>query len=258
MSRADLDGVRADLQAIGELCGALPAEAALRGVRSEAMMLLGPAADPEAWQHTMLSAIFGRVPDAYLNDDRDEPHPLWVLGSWEQMWRDFLRHDTEAPITVDGAVRYLTLQVDYMVDQPEPSFGEFVQEVHRCRWHLEDVLHAGIRDEYGAPCLQCGTRMVRIVTDKGAEDIYRCRPCRRLMTADQYQYAVGVAYRAHAPRLSAHELADRVGVKASVIRVWGARGLVRRRRNLRGAWLYDVADVEDRAGIRAGIVAIPG
>lgn len=254
MSTTRLDDVRADLRAIGELCGALPAEAALKGVRSEAMMLLGPAADAEAWHRTMLSAIVGRVPADYLYDARDEPHPLWVLGEWEHIWREFLRHDTDTPTTVDGAIRYLGLQLDYMIEQPEPDFMVFAEELHRCRWHLEDVLHDGIRDEYGAPCLQCETRMVRIVTDKGAEDIYRCGPCRRLMTADQYQYAVGVAYRAHAPRLSAYELADRVGVKASVIRVWGARGLVRRRRNLRGAWLYDVADVEDRAGI----VAIPG
>lgn len=253
MSSTRLDVVRADLRAIGELCGALPAEAALRGVQSEAMMLLGPAADPEAWQHAMLSALVGhRIPADYLNDARDEPHPLWVLGEWEHIWRDFLRHDTDAPVTVNGAIAYLGLQLGYMVDQPEPDFGVFAAELHRCRWHLEDVLHDGIRDELGAPCLQCGTRMVRIVTSKGAEDVYRCRPCHRQLNADEYRYAVGVAYRAHATRLSAQELAQKLGLKATVIRVWGSRGLIRKRgRNADGVLLYDVADAQVRATVVA-------
>jgi len=249
---ACLDAARNDLRTIGELCGSLPAEAVVAGVESEAMMMLGPAADPEAWQYTALSALFGRVPADYLTDTRDEAHPLWVLGTWEQIWRDYLRHDTDRHVTIGGAVHYLGVQLGYMADQPEPDFGVFAVELHRCRWHLEDVVHDGIRDELGAPCLQCGTKMVRVFIDTGAQDIYRCKPCHRELSADQYRYAVGVAYRAHATRLSAHDLAERIGVKASVIRVWGARGLIRKRgRNAEGVILYDVGDTQLRAGVVA-------
>lgn len=243
-----VDAARNDLRAIGELCDALPEEAAVRGVDSEAMMLLGPTADPEAWRHTALSALFGRLPADYLADARDELHPLWILGTWEQLWREHLDHGTDDLTTLPKAWAYLDMQLGYMADQPEPAFDEFARELRQCRAHLEDVLRDGIREDRGAPCVQCGTRMVRVVTRDGAQDVYRCRPCHREVTADQYHYAVGVAYRAHATSLTAKDLADRFGLKPSVIRVWGSRGLVRKRgRTLTGEYLYDVADTEHRA-----------
>ena len=57
---------RDDLRTIASLCGALPAEVEHRGVNGEAMMLLGPTADPEAWRNRAMSAMRGRVDAAYL------------------------------------------------------------------------------------------------------------------------------------------------------------------------------------------------
>lgn len=242
-----LDAARDDLRAIGELCDALPEEAVMRGVDSEAMMLLGPSADPEAWRNQATSAMLGRLSAEYLADARDEMHPLWVLGTWEQIWRDYLVHDTDEPTSLPLAWAYLNTQIGYMADQIEPAFDEFSRELRQCRSHLEDVLRDGIRDDRGAPCVQCGTRMVRVVTAQGAQDIYRCRPCHRDVSADQYHYAVGVAYRAHATSLTAKDLGERLGLKPSVIRVWGSRGLVHKRgRTTGGEILYDVADTERR------------
>lgn len=243
-----LEAVRDDLRAIGDLSSGLPDEAIVKGVESEAMMLLGPAADPEAWRNQATSAMVGRLAAEYLADARDELHPLWVFATWEQIWRDFLQHDTDQPVTFAGSWAYLNTQLGYMADQPEPAFEEFARELRQCRSHLEDVLRDGIREDRGAPCVQCGTRMVRVVTSQGAQDIYRCKPCRREVTADQYHYAVGVAYRAHATSLTAHDLGERLGLKASVIRVWGSRGLIRKRgrRESDGVTLYDVADVQLR------------
>jgi hypothetical protein len=243
-----LEAARDDLRAIGDLCDALPEEAVTKGVDSEAMMLLGPSADPEAWQHQALSAMFGRLPADYLADARDELHPLWVLGTWEQIWRDHLDHDTDELTSLPSAWAYLNMQLGYMSEQPEPAFDEFARELRQCRAHLEDVLRDGIREERGAPCVQCGTRMVRTVTAHGAQDVYRCKVCRREVTADQYHYAVGVAYRAHATSLTAKDLGERLGLKPSVIRVWGSRGLVRKcGRTIGGEILYDVADAQRRA-----------
>lgn len=253
-----LDAARSDLHAIGDLCVALPGEAVEKGVQSEAMMLLGPAANSGDWQRLAMSAAMGRLCEcseglcpslrgrpcpraAYLEDCRDELHPVWVLGTWEQVWRDHLDHQTEAPFTLGGGWSYLDTQIGYMADQVEPAFDEFARDLRSCRGHLEDVLRDGVREERGAPCIQCGTAMV-----KSGED-WTCRKCHRTVTEDQYRYAVGVAYRAHALHLTAADLSDRIGVKASVIRVWGSRGLVRKRgRNQDGITLYDVADAEAR------------
>lgn len=234
-----LDAARSDLKAIGDLCASLPEEAAVKGVQSEAAMLWGPAADPEAWKHTMVSAAyFGRIDSSYLEDCRDEMHPLWVLGTWEQIWRDHLDHYSEATLTVASAAAYLNMQIGYMAEQADPAFDEFARELRQCRAHLEDVLRDGIREERGAPCVQCERPMVR------TEDHWECRSCHRRVTEAEYRFAVGAAYRAHSPSLTAADMHERTGVKASVVRVWGSRyPEIKRGRNHLGITLYDVASV---------------
>lgn len=158
---ACLDAARGDLEAIGDLCLGLPAEATVKGVQSEAVMLYGPAADPEAWRNTATSAMVGRVDASYLEDCRDELHPLWVLGTWEQIWRDHLDHYSEAVITVATAAAYLDMQIGYMSEQAEPAFDEFARELRGCRAHLENVIRDGVRDEQGVPCSDCGRNLTR-------------------------------------------------------------------------------------------------
>ena len=248
-----LAAARDDLRAIADLCHALPAEAVEKGVQSEAMMLLAPAADPGEWNRTATAAIFEQVRlesagepvpvslTAYLADCRDEMHPLFVLGSWEQVWRDFLDHQTDKRITVESAVSYLDMQIGYMSDQIDPPFDEFARELRQCRGHLEDVLRDGIREERGAPCVQCERPMVR------TEDHWECRKCHRRVTEAEYRFAVGTAYIAHSPSLTAAEMHERTGVKASVIRVWGSRyPEIKRGRDHLGITLYDVASVIKR------------
>lgn len=242
-----LEAARSDLKAIWDLCASLPLEAAEKGIQSQAAMLWGPAADPEAWRNRATAAMVGRVDASYLEDCRDELHPLWILGSWEQIWRDHLDHYTEARLTLEGAYRYLDMQLGYMATLVEPAFDEFARELRECRAHLEDVLTEGDRPQYGAPCVQCKTPMLRVVTDRGAQDIYHCRTCRRDVSGDQYRYAVGVTYQFHAPALTAEALGQRLGIKPSVIRVWGSRGQIRKQgRTPEGLILYNVEDAECR------------
>lgn len=233
-----LEAARSDLQAIGDLCSSLPEEAVEKGVQSEAMMLLGPTSDPEAWRNRATSAMVGRLDASYLEDCRDEMHPLWILGTWEQIWRDHLDHYSIATVTVASAHAYLDMQIGYMSEQVEPAFDEFARELRGCRAHLENVLHDGIREERGAPCVQCGKHMVR------TDEHWECRTCHRTVTEAEYRFAVGVAYKAIAPALTAADLFERTGVKASVVRVWGSRyPEIKRGRNHLGITLYDVASV---------------
>lgn len=233
-----LEAARSDLQEIATLCASLPAEAVEKGVESEAMVLLGPASDPHEWRTRATAALFGRFDDSYLNDCRDELHPLWVLGTWEQMWRDFLDHQSDAPIDLYAAVSYLDLQMTYMSDHNEPPFEEFARDLRACRAHLEAVLHDGAQVDRGGPCVRCETPMTRV-----GDDGWRCGSCRLTVTEEQYRWAIGAMYHAYSDRMTAAQLSLRIGVSAGVIRVWGSRGKIRRHgRNTDGLMLYDVAD----------------
>lgn len=185
-----LDATRTDLEAIAALCASLPEEAVDKGVQSEAMMLLGPSSDPEAWRNRATSAMVGRLDSSYLEDCRDEMHPLWVMGTWEQIWRDFLDHQTEQAVTWGSSYGYLDTQLGYMADQVEPPFEEFARELRGCRAHLENVLHAGIREERSqTPCVACETRLVKVFAELEPEDHWVCPKCRRTYSAEEHARA---------------------------------------------------------------------
>lgn len=225
--------VREDLSEIARMVGSLPEEAEHRGVNSEAMVLLGPTVDPEAWQHHEASWLAGRaVPvdcdahdldelQAWLETADSDRHPLLVLGRLEMVARDLLEHETDERVTVAAAVRYLDVQLTHLAGNEWFDWRDMASDVRGCRGHLEDVLHDGERVETGAPCVQCQTRLQRHVTEDGRE-WWWCRFCKRNLTDDQYRYAVGAAYRTHADRLPAADLAERVDVPASTIRRWAA------------------------------------
>lgn len=79
---------------------------------------------------------------------------------------------------------------------------------------------------------------------EGAQDFYRCNPCSLTVSVEQYRYAVGVAHRAHADRLTASDLMLQYGVKRGSLTGWASLGKVRRRgKSEDGRTLYDVADV---------------
>lgn len=263
-----LEAARSDLRQIGELSGDLYGEAVEKGAHSVAAMLAGPAADPEAWQYVAMSAIRGRLcrcmarrqlcpslfgktcPDAeYLEDNRDELHPRYVLGEWEQRWRLFLDHPTDALITIEAAVAYLDMQIGYMADQIEPEFDKFAAELLACRAHLEDILRAGEREVRShVPCVDCGTRLVKVFAERVEDDYWRCSRCWRDYKGDEYARAQHFHME--------NERADSF-VKVSValgmidrpeqtLRTWMANGKVRTEREAgTGALLVWWPDVRD-------------
>ena len=221
-----MTAIRDDLADIRRMHAALPTEAIHRGVNGEAMSLLGPVADPEAWGHHEASAKVGRTAEQWT-DGNDYLHPLWVTATWADVYREAFDDPEPATPEVETECAYLNRKLTDIAGYPHVPVEDMARDLRKCRGHLEDVLRDGDRPDTGAPCVQCATRLERHVTDDGRE-WWWCGRCKTNLTDDQYRYAVGVAYRANADRLPAGDLADRLGVPLPTIRQWTARARVYR------------------------------
>ncbi|MDF9718096.1 hypothetical protein [Nocardioides sp. ChNu-99] len=226
------DGITQIAHLVGE---PLHDEATARGVNSEAMTLIGPVPDPEAWHHVAASALAGRVvpPDCEATDLDDvrtwldqtaasNLHPLWVLGTWDMLWRDTLEHDQpdpDEPATVQASAEYLLRHLTEMARSPLLDFGPFAHAVRDCRAHLERVVRDGEQTERGAPCLTCKKPVERTV-DKQGVVTYWCDRCKESLSENRYRNTVKAEHIKKADRLCADDLAVRIDVPASTIRNW--------------------------------------
>jgi len=242
---------REALHDIGRMCDALPEEVEHRGINGEAMMLLGPAADPEARGHLEASVLAGRVPADYLETADSDLHPLFVLGSWDAVWREHLEHDEPSErLTVATAIDYLDRQLTYMAGEPLIPFEDFARDLRRCQAHMEAVLHDGEQRDAGAPCMTCSVPLVRVWGSDEKGDGWKCPRCRQTSTEEQYRFAVQHLHRSEAAWLTDRDMELRTGVKAGTVRVWARRGLVGARSDS-GRRVYAVADVERRVRDKA-------
>lgn len=257
---------REDLSTIALMCGALPTEVVHRGIDSEAMTLLGPAADPEAWGHLTASVRVGRLPADYIASGNGELHPATVLGTWDMCWRAELEHDDPAGrFDLATAVDYLDRQMTYMAGYADAPFEDFARDLRRCRAHLESVLHDGEQRETGAPCMECDVPLRRCWAGRdlpwstserpahAASDGWACPRCRRWHTEDQYRFAVAHLHREEAEWLTDRDIELRLGVKAGTVRSWardGGEGVHKRRDAQRTVYaVADVAAVAARKGL---------
>jgi hypothetical protein len=237
---------REALHDIARMCDALPEEVESRGVEGEAMFLLGPACDPEARGHLEASVLAGRVTDDYLENADGELHPLFVLGSWDAVWRDALEHDEPTErLTITTAVDYLDRTMGYMSGYEHVPFEDYAKDLRQCRTHMESVLHDGEQVDRGAPCMTCSVPLERVWGDDKRADGWKCPRCHQTSTEDQYRFAVAHLHREEATHLTDRDIEIRTGVKAGTVRVWANRGDVERKRDA-GRTLYAVADVQRR------------
>lgn len=246
---------RANLREIGRMCAALPEEVEHRGIDGEAMMLLGPTADPETWGHVEASVLAGRLGPDWLEHADGELHPLFVLGGWEMIWRDALDQPDNERLRLPEAVDYLDRTMAIMGGHEHVPFDDFARDLRACVGRLEAVLHDGEQVEKGAPCPECKKPLTMRWGKQAKDDRWLCltRSCDVTdYTTAAYRGWVEDDARKGADRLTAADMAlrftsDGYTLKASRVRVWGARGLVRKRgSNDKGLTLYDVADVATR------------
>jgi len=183
---------RDDLATIRLMCGALPAEVRHRGINGSAMTLLGPSADPEAWNHTEASVLSGRLPSDWIEAGNGELHPLFVLGTWDMVWRDHLEHEEPAEkVTVQTAGAYLAQQMTYMAGVVDVPFEDFAGDLRKCVDHIRSILHDQNQgDRANVGCFDCGGDLERKLTGAGFEDVWTCRRCRRKYTQTEYNLAI--------------------------------------------------------------------
>lgn len=217
--------VREDISEIVAMNPRMPPEARHRGVNSQAMMLAGPASDNRAAEERRLCKCrpFWTCPDladrigpacqkkckhescrwltGYLRrcpahaawdaDNRDEPHALWVLGTWDMLITEHYGHERTQRVTVESAAAYLTANLSDLAQDPDFAFEELASEVKQCRAHMESVLHDQARgDVANIGCFDCGDRLERRLGEHGFEDHWTCRGCRRRYTYAEYNFAL--------------------------------------------------------------------
>lgn len=206
-----LASVRSDLHEIGERCHALPDEVEHRGINSEAAMLWGPTADPEARQHVEGSYLAGRLPEGWIEATHgkecplaynepcvgcagDELHPLAVLGTWQMLYQDALDHDDDSRLTVAGAIGYLDRNLTYIAGYEHVPFEDMARDLRRCVAHLGRVMHdQNDGDRANVGCFDCGGDLERRLTTGGFEDFWTCGKCRRRYKQAEYNFALSAA-----------------------------------------------------------------
>lgn len=254
---------RDDLQAIETLAALMIHEAIEDGIDSDAADLAGPVADPVhvLWQRVdLLRANHALVE---LPDD-DERHPLSVLGRWELMLREDYDQDYAdlPPVTVSGARTWLDSMLNRIAQDRGQDWPLFASEIRTCRVHLEAALHNSQTPEKGAPCPSCPEKpappalVKHYVTwdESGAHDFWRCPTCGARWLDAEYRLWVGEDYLEYADKLTANDASALLGIKASQIRVWGAREqIIKAGRNADGMTLYDVASIRARHEREQGV-----
>lgn len=282
--------VREDLAEITAMCRALPAEAIVKGIDSEAMNLLGPVTDPEARAHAEASYRAGRLPEGWLETGRhgkkcpllhneactgcggDEHHPLTFAWWWNECWREAFDHDETPAVGADYGVRELVAYLDrnlaYAADQPDLPFEDFARDAAACRRHLEQVLHDGDQVETGAPCLTCGKRLRRVYerdelpwthrdgsSPLAATDGWACAHCREHRDQETYGLNLADELRDKADWLTADEAAIKFNLSPGTVRSLGRKGGPVRSRRYAGRAEFHSGDLAARPTRQASVLA---
>lgn len=227
-------------------------EAGLYIPGGDALNMLGPAANLEAWQHryeTLEDAGFGPHQD-YVYDQIDvDDHPLLVLAGWEDVIRDHRNQPSDLKATVNRAADYIRGQLDWLIgysDHDTPNFlpiDALVADLRRVRARLERLLHDGEQVDRGVPCMKCGEDLVKVWGVNEDTDRWHCKACHEWSTPEQYHQAVKYDYMANSDKLTATHMEEQYRVKPGTLRKWASDGDVRKRgKDDSGRTLYDVED----------------
>lgn len=278
MSEWDPDKIRLaiarDLREIQHLYADLRAEAISHAddkdiPGGDAMVMLGPSADPEAWSYRQLSAALGRTePHGIYENDADPQPPLLVLATWEDCIRKELGTETDRKATIEDTAKFLASSIDWCLDLDSAGDVNFIAiddmaaDIAKVRRRLETVLHDGKRPTFGVPCLYCGDKLLREESNTlGLLDSYRClnSDCGKEYKYDQYLRAVEQSYLANAEWLTSEDMEAAWRIPRGSCSSWasGSTPKVRKKHDAeRGRVVYNVADAKaERDRRNAEVVA---
>lgn len=226
----------------------------------DALVMLGPVANMEAYNYRQLSELMGRTNGKGGYDDpcTDDAPPLLVLASWHDVVRQERGlPDSEKRATITREADGIRASIDWMLAENEhgtPNFmpaDELARDLHRVVYRLERILKAGEQRDRGAPCMECYEPLVRDYGDTRDEDRWYCRPCDAWSTIDQYNLAVRTNYLETSPTLNATDMFIQWRIKAGSLTAWATKGIVTKHgKDQNGRILYDVKQACDQRDLR--------
>jgi hypothetical protein len=213
-------GIRDDLKAIPPLSLALFEHATdANGGRlaaapipgGEATVMISPAAmtpHGRAWYDEQ------KRDASHKTDERDEDAatPMLVLASWEDTWRATLNDPAEGRTSLRRSSTYLLDHLTSVAQKPDPPIDAFQEEIATLRYHLEEVLGAGIRNQPGAPCTSCGQALVRI-SSKPATCAHAKLAQSVADLADEPRFTINVLLQTYPVHAAAHAHCDQGGLR---------------------------------------------
>jgi hypothetical protein len=114
--------------------------------------------------------------------------PLDVLTYWANLWRVHVGQPTQLRPTMARTADYLDAQLHRIAGTD--LFPSLARDLARLLHSIENVLHAGHRpDLTRVPCLDCGTRLVKVWADEARRDHYRCRTCGEVYDQGRFERA---------------------------------------------------------------------
>ena len=159
----------------------------------DALVMLGPVANMEAYNYRQLSELMGRTnaKAGYDDPDTDDAPPLLVLASWH----DVVRQERGLPdatkrATITREADGIRASIDWMLAQDERGTQNFMpadelaKDLKRVIYRLERILKAGEReDRIRAECKAC-SHAPRLCVKPGvaadkSDDSWYCPSCER-------------------------------------------------------------------------------
>lgn len=225
-----INRARRDLVAVWDLVAMLP-EHALQSATNGHLSAAEPIPGGDAI--VMLGrGSEGLSEDGSTNTGDPEP-PAWILGWWEEIWREALALGSKRPVwqrradrTIATAHLFLNEHLDWAA-QYHAGFHVFARDIGGMRRHLEALLRAGDGPQEGVSCFECGSTLERQyrapracscpprpvlrldrelweqnhaahdqggLVDPEPDSGWHCLRCRREYSAGEYRLAVSAAY----------------------------------------------------------------
>lgn len=274
---------RRDLLAIMELVALLP-EHALNGATNGHLVASDPIPGGDAV--VMLGrGSEGLSDDATTNPGDPEP-PAWVLGWWEEVWRENLGLDSKLPVwrrrpeqTLATAGVFLGEHLDWAANYHR-GFRRFAHDLGATRHQLEALLRAGDAPMEGVSCFECGATLERVyraprgcscppkaevhvsahflwekihashdqggLSDPTPDAGWSCSRCKREYSPGEYRLAVTTAYDAAAEWRTQSDASRLTDCPRGTIQGWASRGQIRRRKDSLGRVTYSVVDIRTK------------